>query len=74
MNKSAPIKIDIQLEEPKSEAPPAAVQLRLVAAKPALTIEEISQKLERADAKRQSIAQSRSTAENRMSRQEKTRL
>lgn len=73
MNKSAAVKIEIQLGEPKVEAPPAAVQSRLVAQRPALTLEEISQKLEKASAKRQELTQQRCPAENRMSRQEKLR-
>ena len=71
MNKS--FKLEIQLKEPKIEAPPAAVQLRLVAANSPLTMEKLTLKLERAEAKRLENLQLRSTAENRMSRQEKSR-
>jgi len=53
-NSPAPaiIKFEINLEEPKCEAPPAALQLRLIPNKKSYTHEEISMKLEQASAKR----------------------
>jgi len=61
------VKIEI-LEQPKAEAPPAAIASRLIAQKPSLTLEEIAMKLERAEAKRLEMTQQRCPAEGRMTR------
>lgn len=62
------IKLDIQLEMPKVEAPPPAIIDRLEPTRKALTLEEISQKLEKAEAKRQELlnSQKRESAESRI--------
>ena len=52
-NSPAPaIKLEINLEQPKCEAPPAALQLRLIPNKKSYTLEEISMKQDQASAKR----------------------
>jgi len=73
MQTSAPIKIEIQLEQPKVEAPPAALETRFAAAKPLMTLEEIDQKLMKAEQKRNQITQLKCSAEQRLTRQEKSR-
>jgi len=74
MSKTSAVKIEIELEQPKIEAPPAAIASRLIVVRPAPTLEEINEKLEKATAKRQETMQLRCPAENRMSRQERSRL
>lgn len=47
------VKIEIELEQPKVGAPPPALQIRLVGNSAQLTLDAISEKLEKAMAKRE---------------------
>jgi len=67
------IKIEY-IEQPKAEAPPTALQIRLNANRPSITLKELTDKLEKAFAKRMELIEKNNPAESRFNRFMNTRV